>query len=195
MEASAIWPTPRSLASQPVVRRLTTPCGACCFAPKHEPASRDGTGARSVRSRDGSESLSGLWSALEHGGSPFSSRRRSSDYPASFATHQPAASDCADDRQVVPSAVVAPRQCRFGQPPCPTAAASKWQLAIAAPHILAHWNHQIPITSRSCPAGSALGRVPVRRPMPRRVTCDGRHPKTFTICSRTCYGNAAQKQT
>ena len=31
------------------------------------------------------------------------------------------------------------------------------------------------------PLGFVLWAVLVRRPMPRRVTCDGRHPKTFTI--------------
>ena len=38
-----------------------------------------------------SKRLSGLWSGFEHGGSPFSSRRRPSDHPTSFTPHQPAA--------------------------------------------------------------------------------------------------------
>src|SRR5215472_3918987 len=38
-----------------------------------------------------SETLSGIWSGFEHGGSPFSSRRRPSDHPSSFTARQPAA--------------------------------------------------------------------------------------------------------
>ena len=55
----------------------------------HEPASREGAlGARSVRSGEGSKSLSGLGSAFEH---PFSSRRRPDVHPVNLTTHQPAA--------------------------------------------------------------------------------------------------------
>jgi hypothetical protein len=61
------------------------------LAPMHEPASREDARGEVGAFERSSESYSGLWSALEHGGSPFSSRRRPSDHPASFTTHQPAA--------------------------------------------------------------------------------------------------------
>ena len=58
---------------------------------KHEPASRENAWGEVGAYEGGSERLSGIWSGFEHGGSPFSSRRRPSDHPTGFTAHKPAA--------------------------------------------------------------------------------------------------------
>lgn len=61
------------------------------FPPKHEPASRENAGGEVGAFLGSNERLSGIWSGFEHGGSPFSPRRRPSDHPNSFTAGQPAA--------------------------------------------------------------------------------------------------------
>ena len=59
------------------------------FPPKHEPAWREGARGEVGGVEGSGERLSGLGSAFEHGGSPFSSRRRPRCQPCRF--HRPSA--------------------------------------------------------------------------------------------------------
>ena len=63
----------------------------------------------------------------------------------------------AGDSQFAWSAVAASRQCHPREPPFPSGNAGSWQLEITAPLTQPHQSLQIPITSRTCPAGSCLG--------------------------------------
>ncbi len=68
----------------------------------HEPTSREGAKYEVGAFEGGSEGLSGLWSAFEHGGSPFSSRRRPSNQLQSWKrpplTDQFPSAHCKTDR-------------------------------------------------------------------------------------------------
>src|ERR1700733_11837107 len=83
---------PLPATSGPLVPRKRQPVEAKGgFPPKHEPASRENAWGEVGAYEGGSERLSGIWSGFEHGGSPFSSRRRPSDHPTGFTAHKPAA--------------------------------------------------------------------------------------------------------
>ena len=78
-----------------------------------------------------------------------------------------------------------------GQLPDPRAARRTISLIQSPPTQAPSWfrHHRdqaklaIPITIAAAPRFRASGGFRTARPMPRRVTCDGRHPKTFTIAA------------